>query len=85
MKRLYRIIFWTIIALSSIGLIAVYMWRLWDLQFATTPGAFGTFGDYVGGVFGSITGLVSVVFLFYVAFQIIGKYLLFINCLLSIT
>lgn len=65
MKKSYKIIFWTIIILSSFGLIAVYMWRLWDLQFATTPGAFGTFGDYVGGVFGSITGLVSVVFLYF--------------------
>ena len=29
--------------------------------------------------------LLTAIFFFYVAFQIIGKYLLFINCLLSIT
>lgn len=40
------------------------MIRLWKLQFASTPGDFGTFGDYVGGVFGSVTGIVSVALLY---------------------
>ena len=65
MKRSHIIIFWTIVILSMIALISVYVWRLWNLQFATTPDAFGLFGDYVGGVFGAFTGLVSVVFLYF--------------------
>ena len=60
MKRLHIIIFWTVIILTTVAMIAVYMWRLWDLQFATEPSAFGTFGDYVGGVLGAFTGLVSI-------------------------
>jgi len=64
MKRSYSIIFWIVIGLSSVALIAIYIWRLYNLQFATTPDAFGLFGDYVGGVLGAITGLVSVVFLY---------------------
>ncbi len=65
MKRSHIIIFWTVVILSMIALISVYVWRLWNLQFATTPDAFGLFGDYVGGVFGAFTGLVSVVFLYF--------------------
>ena len=38
------------------------------MQFATTPDAFGLFGDYIGGVLGAFTGLVSVVFL-YITYQ----------------
>lgn len=64
MKRSVIILFWIVAVLATFGMIAVYVWRLWNLQFATTPEAFGIFGDYVGGVFGAFTGLVSVVFLY---------------------
>ena len=46
-------------------LIGIFAWRLWNLQFATTPDAFGLFGDYVGGVIGAVTGLVSIIFLYF--------------------
>lgn len=65
MKRWHKIVFWIVIILSMIALIVVYVWRLWELQFATTPDAFGLFGDYVGGVLGAFTGLVSVIFLYF--------------------
>ena len=65
MKLLYKHLFWIVIILSTIALIAVYTWRLWKLPFASSPEAFGLFGDYVGGVLGAFTGLVSVVFLFF--------------------
>ena len=68
MKREHKIIFWVTIGLATVALVVVYVWRLWKLQFATTPEAFGTFGDYVGGVLGAFTGLVGVVFL-YVTYQ----------------
>lgn len=65
MERPYKFFFWTLVIVSMVALIGVYVWRLWKLQFATTPDAFGLFGDYVGGVLGAFTGLVSVVFLYY--------------------
>ena len=65
MKRLYQIIFWTVIGLSVAVMITVYVLRLRNLQLASEPGDFGVFGDYVGGVLGAITGLVSVVFLYF--------------------
>ena len=68
MKRLHNYLFWFVIGLSTAALIVVYVWRLWKLQFATTPDAFGLFGDYVGGVLGGLTGLVSVMFL-YITYQ----------------
>lgn len=68
MKRLHNYFFWFVIGLSTAALIVVYVWRLWKLQFATTPDAFGLFGDYVGGVLGGLTGLVSVMFL-YITYQ----------------
>lgn len=68
MKRSYRIIFWSVIGISTLTLIVVYVGRLYKLPFAYTPDAFGLFGDYVGGVLGGLTGLVSVVFL-YITYQ----------------
>ena len=65
MKRPYKILFWSLVVVSMITMIGVYVCRLWKQQFATKPDAFGLFGDYVGGVLGAFTGLVSVVFLFY--------------------
>lgn len=35
------------------------------MKFATEPGAFGTFGDYIGGALGAFTGLLSVIFLYF--------------------
>lgn len=68
MKRLHNYFFWFVIGLSIAALIVVYVWRLWKLQFTTIPDAFGLFGDYVGGVLGGLTGLVSVMFL-YITYQ----------------
>lgn len=65
MRRWHRIVFWIVVVLSIISLIVVYVWRLRKLQFATTPDAFGLFGDYVGGVLGAFTGIVSVIFLYF--------------------
>lgn len=45
-------------------LIGIYVWRLWSLTFATTPEAFSTFGDYIGGSCGALAGLVSIIFLY---------------------
>ncbi len=44
--------------------ILIFVVRLYKLQFADKPDAFGFFGDYVGGVIGALTGLISIVFLF---------------------
>ncbi len=46
-------------------MLMVYIIRMYKLQFANTPSGFGTFGDYVGGVVGAFTGLLSVVFLYF--------------------
>lgn len=65
MKTWHKVVFWVVVVLTMIALVGVYIWRLFDLQFANTPDAFGLFGDYVGGVLGAFTGLVSVVFLYF--------------------
>lgn len=52
------------IALATIAVLGVYCYVLRDNLFAKTPEDFGTFGDYIGGAFGALTGLVSVLFLY---------------------
>ena len=54
---------WTTFALFIIAVL-VYVGRLYELDFASKPDAFGLFGDYLGGVIGALTGLISIVFLF---------------------
>ena len=65
MNKRHKWLFWCSVVVSTLTLIGVYVAQLYKLDFASTPGAFGTFGDYVGGVFGAVTGLVSVVFLYF--------------------
>lgn len=60
----------TLIIAFSIGLLAIvmvilpYICFFSELDYADDPGDFGTFGDYVGGAFGALTGLISVAFLY---------------------
>jgi len=65
MSRKYKIIFWLVVGLITVTTIATFIVRLYKLKIACTPEAFGTFGDYVGGVFGAFTGLISIVFLYF--------------------
>lgn len=58
------ILFSLFISLATIALVGVYCYVLRDNLFAKTPGDFGTFGDYIGGAFGALTGLISVLFLY---------------------
>ena len=50
MSRKYKIIFWLVVGLLTVTTIATFIVRLYKLKIACTPEAFGTFGDYVGGV-----------------------------------
>lgn len=54
---------WTAVVVSIFALLA-FVLRLYKLGFASKPDEFGFFGDYVGGVIGALTGLISIVFLF---------------------
>lgn len=65
MSRKYKIIFWLVVVFLTVTIIATFIVRLYKLKIACTPEAFGTFGDYVGGVFGAFTGLISIVFLYF--------------------
>lgn len=65
MSRKNKIIFWLVVGLITVTTIATFIVRLYKLKIACTPEAFGTFGDYVGGVFGAFTGLISIVFLYF--------------------
>ena len=58
------ILFSLFISLATIAVVGVYCYVLRDNLFAKTPGDFGTFGDYIGGAFGALTGLISVLFLY---------------------
>jgi hypothetical protein len=42
----------------AVVVVAVYAGRFWRHDFADMPGAWGEFGDYVGGVINPIVGLV---------------------------
>lgn len=64
MDKAYKTVFWILIIVLSVVTIVFYIWRLCRLPFASSPEAFGVFGDYIGGVFGAFTGLVSVIFLY---------------------
>lgn len=57
---------WTIaiLAIAVIASIVIYVVSFYDMEFARCPGDFGIFGDYAGGVIGTLTGLISVVFLY---------------------
>lgn len=45
----------------SIGL---YLWQFAERGVSNNPSDFGVFGDYIGGIFGSIAALISIVLLF---------------------
>lgn len=57
-----------IVLAIGIGVLVVvfvpYIYFFSELEYADDPGDFGTFGDYVGGAFGALTGLISVAFLY---------------------
>lgn len=58
------VLFSLFIALATLAVVGVYSYVLRDNLFAKTPGDFGTFGDYIGGALGALTGLISVLFLY---------------------
>lgn len=53
-----------ILALAVIASIVIYVVSFYNMEFASCPADFGIFGDYAGGVIGTLTGLISVVFLY---------------------
>ena len=53
-----------ILALAVIASIVIYVVSFYSMDFASCPADFGIFGDYAGGVVGTLTGLISVVFLY---------------------
>lgn len=53
-----------ILVLAIIGSIIAYIVTLAKLPFAQKSSDFGTFGDYVGGIVGTIVGLISIIFLY---------------------
>ena len=53
-----------ILALAVITSIVIYVVSFYSMDFASSPADFGIFGDYAGGVVGTLTGLISVVFLY---------------------
>ena len=63
MKRFQKQVLGAFILLP-VFVIGLYVLCLHKLDFASTPNAFSLFGDYVGGVFGAMTGIVSVVLLY---------------------
>lgn len=53
-----------ILVLAIIGSIIAYIVTLAKLPFAQKSSDFGTFGDYVGGIVGTLVGLISIIFLY---------------------
>lgn len=53
-----------ILVLAIIGSIIAYIATLAKLPFAQNSADFGTFGDYVGGLIGTLVGLISIIFLY---------------------
>ena len=64
MSRTFKVALCTVTALVVTVMLTIYIIRMYEMQFAKTPNDFGTFGDYVGGVVGAFTGLLSIVFLY---------------------
>ncbi|WP_289225764.1 putative phage abortive infection protein [Bacteroides acidifaciens] len=67
MKKELSVIEKGIIAIFVIALIAsivIYVVSFYSMEFASCPEDFGIFGDYAGGVIGTLTGLISIVFLY---------------------
>lgn len=52
------------LALAIFASILIYIFTLIDLPFAKVPEDFGTFGDYVGGIIGTLVGLIGIIFLY---------------------
>ena len=53
-----------ILALAIIVSIVIYIVSFYKLEYASCPEDFGIFGEYAGGVVGTLTGLISIVFLY---------------------
>lgn len=53
-----------ILALAVVASIIIYAVSFYNREFASSPEDFGVFGDYAGGVAGTLIGLISVVFLY---------------------
>ncbi len=51
-------------ASAILASILIYIFTLIDLPFAKLPEDFGTFGDYVGGIIGTLVGLIGIIFLY---------------------
>lgn len=54
----------SILSLAIIASIAIYSYKLSHLRFAEWPEDFGIFGDYVGGIIGTLVGLIGIIFLY---------------------
>ena len=62
MKKELSVIEKGIIAIFVIALIAsivIYVVSFYSMEFASCPEDFGIFGDYAGGVIGTLTGLID--------------------------
>lgn len=66
MKKFTRldILAFVVVGLLSVGTIGLYVWRFSSCEIAEDPVYFGVFGDYIGGVLGSIVALISIVLLY---------------------
>ena len=53
-----------ILVLAIIAAILIFVITLSDLPFAKLPEDFGIFGDYIGGLVGTLVGLISIIFLY---------------------
>lgn len=52
------------LALAILASLLIYILTLIDLPFAKVPEDFGIFGDYVGGIIGTLVGLIGIIFLY---------------------
>ena len=54
----------SILSLAIIASVVIYSYKLSHLKFAEWPEDFGIFGDYVGGIIGTLVGLIGIIFLY---------------------
>ena len=66
-KRKFGIVEYSVLLLLSFiagASLFVYIYQFHSASLANTPERFAWFGDYIGGIIGTITALIGVVFLF---------------------
>lgn len=60
----FEIFLLTGIVLISVGSLTVYVIQMYESDLSKEPSDFGTFGDYIGGVLGTLISLISIVLLY---------------------